>query len=474
MSVVSRFAPSPTGYLHVGGARTALYAWLVARAAGGKFLLRIEDTDRERSTQEAIDAIFAGMKWLGLDWDEAPIYQTQRFDRYGELIEQLMGEDKAYKCYCSQERLETMREEQMAAGLKARYDGKCRGLTVAEHATKADQPFVIRFRNPQEGSVVFNDHVRGRIEIANAELDDLIIARTGGTPTYNFCVVVDDWDMGITHVVRGEDHINNTPRQINILRALGAPLPEYAHVAMILGDDGKKLSKRHGAVSVTEYRDNGYLPEAVLNYLVRLGWSHGDQEVFSREEMIRLFKLSDINKAASAFNTEKLNWLNQHYMKTLPAEQVAAELLWHFDNLGVSTEDGPALVDVVKLQAERVKTLKEMAEISRYFYAPVTGFEANAAKKHLRPVAKDVLVDIQQRFKVLTEWTTESIQATIQATCAALDVGMGKVGMPLRVAVTGGGNSPALDATLALIPQATVVARISLALEFITSREEQS
>lgn len=474
MSVVSRFAPSPTGYLHVGGARTALYAWLVARAAGGKFVLRIEDTDRERSTQAAIDAIFEGMKWLGLDWDEEPVYQTQRFERYGELIEQLMSEDKAYKCYCSQERLETMREEQMAAGMKARYDGKCRGLTAEQHAEKAGQPFVIRFRNPLEGSVVFNDHVRGRIEIANTELDDLIIARTGGTPTYNFCVVVDDWDMGITHVVRGEDHINNTPRQINILRALGAPLPEYAHVAMILGDDGKKLSKRHGAVSVTEYRDNGYLPEAVINYLVRLGWSHGDQEVFSREEMIQLFKLSDINKAASAFNTEKLNWLNQHYMKTLPAEQVAAALVWHFDNLGVSTEDGPALVDVVKLQAERVKTLKEMADISCYFYAPVTGFDADAAKKHLRPVAKDVLVDIQQRLGALTEWNTESIQNAIQSTCAALEVGMGKVGMPLRVAVTGGGNSPALDATLALIPQQTAVDRISLALEFIKAREEQS
>ncbi|HLV48799.1 MAG TPA: glutamate--tRNA ligase [Aliidiomarina sp.] len=474
MSVVSRFAPSPTGYLHVGGARTALYAWLVARAAGGKFVLRIEDTDRERSTQAAIDAIFEGMKWLGLDWDEEPVYQTQRFERYGELIEQLMSEDKAYKCYCSQERLETMREEQMAAGMKARYDGKCRGLTAEQHAEKAGQPFVIRFRNPLEGSVVFNDHVRGRIEIANTELDDLIIARTGGTPTYNFCVVVDDWDMGITHVVRGEDHINNTFRQINILRALGAPLPEYAHVAMILGDDGKKLSKRHGAVSVTEYRDNGYLPEAVINYLVRLGWSHGDQEVFSREEMIQLFKLSDINKAASAFNTEKLNWLNQHYMKTLPAEQVAAALVWHFDNLGVSTEDGPALVDVVKLQAERVKTLKEMADISCYFYAPVTGFDADAAKKHLRPVAKEVLVDIQQRLGALTEWNTESIQSAIQSTCAALEVGMGKVGMPLRVAVTGGGNSPALDATLALIPQQTAVDRISLALEFIKAREEQS
>lgn len=471
MSVVSRFAPSPTGYLHVGGARTALYAWLVARAAGGKFVLRIEDTDRERSTQEAIDAIFEGMQWLGLTWDEEPIYQTQRFERYDELTQQLMQEDKAYKCYCSQERLEKMREEQMAAGVKPRYDGKCRHLTTAEHEARAGEPFVIRFRNPQEGSVVFDDHIRGRIEISNQELDDLIIARTDGTPTYNFCVVVDDWDMGITHVVRGEDHINNTPRQINILAALGAPIPEYAHVSMILGDDGKKLSKRHGAVSVTEYRDKGYLPEAMINYLVRLGWSHGDQEVFSREELIKIFKLSDINKAASAFNTEKLNWLNQHYMKTLPVEQVAAELAWHFEQLGVATEDGPALVEVVKLQAERVKTLREMAEISRYFFEAVTEFDADAAKKNLRPVAKEPLADIQQRLAGLTNWNAESIHQAIQDTCAALEVGMGKVGMPLRVAATGGGNSPSLDATLALLDQQAVVARIGLALDFIAARE---
>lgn len=474
MSVVSRFAPSPTGYLHVGGARTALYAWLVARAAGGKFVLRIEDTDRERSTQGAIDAIFAGMKWLGLDWDEEPIYQTQRFPRYAELTQQLLAEEKAYPCYCSHERLETMREEQMAAGLKARYDGKCRNLTATEHEAKAGQPFVVRFRNPQEGSVIFNDQIRGQIEIANTELDDLIIARTDGSPTYNFCVVVDDWDMGITHVVRGEDHINNTPRQINILRALGAPLPEYAHVAMILGDDGKKLSKRHGAVSVTEYRDNGYLPEAMMNYLVRLGWSHGDQEIFSKEELIQLFKLTDVNRAASAFNTEKLNWLNQHYMKTLPAAQVAAELAWHFEQLGVDTDAGPALEQIVGLQAERVKTLKEMAEISCYFYAPVTGFDATAAEKHLTLAAKTVLIEAAERFTALKEWNTANIQEAIQATCAALEVGMGKVGMPLRVAITGGGNSPALDATLALIPQQTVIERMQLAIAFITAREEQS
>lgn len=466
MSVVSRFAPSPTGYLHVGGARTALYAWLVARAAGGKFVLRIEDTDRERSTQEAIDAIFEGMQWLGLTWDEEPIYQTKRFDRYKVLIDQLLAEGKAYKCYCSHERLEKMREEQMAAGVKPRYDGKCR-----DQAEQEGKPYVIRFRNPQDGSVVFDDHIRGRIEIANKELDDLIIARTDGTPTYNFCVVVDDWDMGITHVVRGEDHINNTPRQINILKALGAPIPEYAHVSMILGDDGKKLSKRHGAVSVTEYRDNGYLPEAVINYLVRLGWSYGDQEIFSRDELIQIFKLSDINKAASAFNTEKLNWLNQHYMKTLPVEQVAAELAWHFARLGVATEDGPALVEVVKLQADRVKTLKEMAEISRYFYEPVTAFEEQAAKKHLRPVAKDALQDVRDRFAGLSNWSAETIHQAIQDTCTALDIGMGKVGMPLRVAATGGGNSPSLDVTLALIPRHTVVERIDLALEFIAERE---
>lgn len=469
MSIVSRFAPSPTGYLHVGGARTALYSWLVAKAAGGKFYLRIEDTDRERSTQAAIDAIFEGMQWLGLDYDDRPYYQTQHFERYQELIDQLLAEDKAYKCYCSVERLDKMREEQMASGQKPRYDGACR-----DKEEQPGKPYVIRFRNPQQGSVVFDDHVRGRIEFSNQELDDLIIARTDGTPTYNFCVVVDDWDMGITHVVRGEDHINNTPRQINILQALAAPVPEYAHVSMILGDDGKKLSKRHGAVSVIEYRDNGYLPQAVLNYLVRLGWSHGDQEVFSVDEMIKLFKLSDINKAASAFNTEKLNWLNQHYMKSLPVAEVAAELGWHFAKLNVDVTQGPSLETVVKLQAERVKTLREMADISRYFYQQVNEFEAGAAKKHLRPVAGAALALVRDKLAALTLWEPEHIQQAIQSTCAELEIGMGKVGMPLRVAVTGGGNSPSLDATLSALPQDVVTARINLALDFIKAREEQS
>jgi glutamyl-tRNA synthetase len=466
MSVVTRFAPSPTGYLHVGGARTALYSWLVAKAQGGEFVLRIEDTDRERSTQPAIDAILEGMEWLGLNWDRGPYYQTKRFDRYRELVDQLLEEDKAYKCFCSTERLEKMREEQMERGEKPRYDGHCR-----DNPNASGDSYVIRFRNPQEGSVIFDDLIRGRIEFSNQELDDLIIARSDGTPTYNFCVVVDDWEMGITHVVRGEDHINNTPRQINILKALNAPVPYYAHVSMILGDDGKKLSKRHGAVGVMHYRDDGYLPEAVINYLARLGWSHGDQEIFSKEELVKLFKLEDVNKAASAFNTEKLNWLNQHYMKTLPAEQVADALKWQFDQLGVDTSKGPALTAIVGLQADRVKTLKEMAAISRYFYEPVNEFEEKAAKKHLRPVAKEPLQAVKARLVDLTDWTAESIQAAINDTAEALGVGMGKIGMPLRVAATGGGNSPSLDVTLAQLDQQKVVERIDLALAFIAERE---
>lgn len=467
MTVVTRFAPSPTGYLHVGGARTALYSWLVAKAAGGKFVLRIEDTDRERSTQPAIDAILEGMEWLGLTWDEGPYYQTKRFDRYEHYIDKLLQEDKAYKCYCSTERLEKMREEQMAAGEKPRYDGHCR-----DNPNVSGDKYVVRFRNPQQGSVKFNDHIRGPIEFANTELDDLIIARSDGTPTYNFCVVIDDWEMNITHVVRGEDHINNTPRQINILQALGAPVPEYAHVSMILGDDGKKLSKRHGAVSVMQYRDDGYLPEAVLNYLVRLGWSHGDQEIFSVDEMIKLFSLDDVNKAASAFNTEKLNWLNQHYMKSLPVERVVPFLQWHFSDQAIDVSKGPALEKLIPLMADRVKTLKEMAEQSRYFYEEYEAFDEAAAKKHLRPVAREALEAVQDRLASVETWDAASIQSAIQQTADDLEVGMGKVGMPLRVAVTGSGNSPSLDVTLALLSQEQVVGRIARAISFIIEREQ--
>jgi len=467
MSVVTRFAPSPTGYLHVGGARTALYSWLYAKSQGGEFVLRIEDTDIERSTEEAKQAILDGMQWLGLTWDKGPYYQTERFDRYKAIIQTLLDEGKAYKCFMPAEELDAIREQQKENGEKPRYPGTWRDHT--DHPE--GQPYVIRFKNPLEGSVVFNDHVRGRIEISNTELDDLIIQRSDGTPTYNFCVVVDDWDMGISHVVRGEDHINNTPRQINILKALGAPVPEYAHVSMILGDDGKKLSKRHGAVSVMQYRDDGYLPQAVKNYLVRLGWAHGDQEIFSEQEMIELFSLDAIGQSASAFNTEKLVWLNQHYIKSLPAEEVARHATWHFEQQGISLDNGPALTDVIAIQADRVKTLKELAQISAYFYQDYEEFDANAAKKHLRPVAREALELVQQKLAAIGDWNPQTIQAAINDTAEELGVSMGKVGMPLRVAATGSGNSPSLDVTLNLLSQDKIVERINKALTFIANRE---
>ncbi|WP_241606844.1 glutamate--tRNA ligase [Rosenbergiella epipactidis] len=471
MKIKTRFAPSPTGYLHVGGARTALYSWLYARHNQGDFVLRIEDTDLERSTPEAIEAIMDGMNWLSLNWDEGPYYQTKRFDRYNQVIDQMLEADTAYRCYCSRERLDALREKQMEAGEKPRYDGCCRDT---EHGHTPDEPHVVRFRNPQEGSVIFDDQIRGPIEFSNQELDDLIIRRTDGSPTYNFCVVVDDWDMGITHVIRGEDHINNTPRQINILKAIGAEVPIYAHVSMILGDDGKKLSKRHGAVGVMQYRDDGFLPEALLNYLVRMGWAHGDQEIFSVDEMVQLFQLDAVSKSASAFNTEKLLWLNHHYITTLAPEYVATQLQWHIDQQQIDTRTGPELAKLVTLLGDRCKTLKEMAETCRYFYEDFNEFDADAAKKHLRPVARQPLELISAKLAALTEWTTEAIHNAIEQTAAELEVGMGKVGMPLRVAVTGAGQSPALDVTVEAIGQQRSVNRIAQALAFISERENQA
>lgn len=466
MTLTTRFAPSPTGYLHVGGARTALYSWLYAQKNGGNFILRIEDTDLERSTQASVDAIMDGMNWLNLEWTHGPYFQTQRFDRYKEVIEQLLASGNAYRCYSTAEEVEAMREEAKAKGEIEKYNGLWRDRTDYPE----DKPYVIRFKNPLDGDVVINDIVKGDITISNEQLDDLIIARSDGTPTYNLTVVVDDLDMKISHVVRGDDHISNTPKQINILKALGAAVPAYAHIPMILGDDGKRLSKRHGAVSVMQYRDDGYLPEALLNYLVRLGWSHGDQEIFSREEMIELFDLTGCNRAPSAFNTDKLIWVNQHYMKTLEPSYVASHLAWHMADQGINTENGPALEEVVKVQADRVKTLKEMAEISQYFYQDFTDFEAKAAKKHLRGVAKEPLALVKDKLAALDNWQAETIHAAINATAEELEVGMGKVGMPLRVAATGGGNSPSLDITLALLDKDKVLARIDLALAVVEAR----
>ncbi|MGV2873099.1 glutamate--tRNA ligase [Colwellia sp. E150_009] len=466
MTLTTRFAPSPTGYLHVGGARTALYSWLYAKKNGGDFILRIEDTDIERSTQASVDAIMDGMNWLNLEWTHGPYFQTKRFDRYKEVIAQLLESGHAYRCYSTAEEVDAMREEAKAKGEIEKYNGLWRERT--DYPT--DKPFVIRFKNPLDGEVVIKDMVKGDITISNTQLDDLIIARSDGTPTYNLTVVVDDWDMKVTHVVRGDDHISNTPKQINILAALGADIPEYAHIPMILGDDGKRLSKRHGAVSVMQYRDDGYLPEALLNYLVRLGWSHGDKEIFSREEMIELFDLKDCNRAPSGFNTDKLIWVNQHYMKTMDPEYVAQHLAWHMKDQGINTDNGPALADIVSIQADRVKTLKEMAEISRYFYEDFSEFDPKAVKKHLRPVVKEPLILVKSKLAALISWEPAPIHEAINATAEELEVGMGKVGMPLRVATTGGGNSPSLDITLALLSKDKVLERIDLALALLEAR----
>lgn len=467
MQVKTRFAPSPTGFLHVGGARTALFSWLYARHCGGRFVLRIEDTDRERSTQPAIDAIIESMKWLNLNWEEGPFYQTKRFDRYKEVIEQLLKEGKAYKCYCSKERLEKMRADQMAAGLKPRYDGHCRE-DHCEHG--ADEPYVVRFRNPDDGVVAFDDVVKGHVEFKNSELDDFIIQRSDGTPTYNFCVVVDDWDMGITHVIRGDDHVNNTPRQINLYKALGAPVPVFCHLAMILGDDGTKLSKRHGAVSVMQYREDGYLPEALINYLVRLGWSHGDQEIFSREEMIDLFTLEAITKSASGFNTKKLEWLNAHYMKTLPAEEVGKELEWHLSRLGIDDlSQGPKSADVVKAYAERTHTLKEMAQKTAIYYRDFEDYDPAGVKKWIKEGSVDVLRDSYDTLSALTTWDAKTIDESLAELAKRRDIGMGKVGQPLRIAITGTAMSPGIGDTLVLCGRERSLERIKKAADHFSA-----
>lgn len=462
----TRFAPSPTGYLHIGGARTALFSWLYAKKTAGKFILRIEDTDRERSTQASVDAIMDGMQWLGLDYDEGPFFQTQRFDRYKAIIKQLLDEGKAYHCYCSKDELEAMREAQMAAKQKPRYDGRCR-----DRATPIEQVEpVIRFKNPKDGVVEFNDLIRGKITISNAELDDLIIARSDGTPTYNLTVVVDDLDMGMTHVIRGDDHINNTPRQINIMKALGAEPPMFAHVPMILGEDGKRLSKRHGAVGVMQYRDDGYLPQALLNYLVRLGWSHGDQEVFSIQEMIESFSLAAVNRSASTFNTDKLLWLNQYYLKTLPAEEIVSHLQWHLEQQALDVSDGPALADVIEPLRERAKTLVEMVNSIRYFYEEFDAYDEKAAKKQFKTATADTLQVVHDELSNLTKWDAELIQEAIMTVCERLELKLGKVGPPLRVATTGTAMSPSLDITLQLIGRERVLARIGKAVDFCRAK----
>jgi glutamyl-tRNA synthetase len=459
--VRTRFAPSPTGFLHIGGVRTALFSWLQARRHGGQFILRIEDTDRARSTEEAIQVILDGMEWLGLRADEGPVYQTDRFERYAEVAAELVAQGHAYHCYCSKEELDEMRAAQMKRGEKPRYDGRCRDRTEP----KPGVPPVLRFRTPDEGEVVVDDQVFGRVVFDNRELDDLVLLRSDGVPTYNFSVVVDDMDMGITHVVRGDDHLNNTPRQINVYRALGAEPPVFAHVPMILGPDGAKLSKRHGAVSVLQYRQEGYLPEALLNYLVRLGWSHGDQEIFSIEEMIQLFEVADVNKSASSFNPEKLLWLNQHYIKEAPGARLAVDLQWQLERLGIDTSGGPPLEAVAEAYRERAKTLHEMAQASIFFFQDFEAYHEKAARQHLGPDAREPLQRLRDGLAGLADWRPETIHALVEQVAAALGLKMGKVAQPLRVAVSGGPVSPPIDVTVALLGREKTLARVQRALE---------
>ena len=469
-SVRTRFAPSPTGYLHIGGVRTALFCWLYARHHGGQFILRIEDTDRERSTQESVDAILQGMEWMGLSPDEGPFYQTDRIARYQEVLDQLLDQGLAYKCYCTQAELDQVREDQRAKNIKPRYNRKCRD---AAHPEREGIAPVIRFRNPLEGSVIFEDLVRGKVNISNDELDDLVIARGDGMPTYNFAVVVDDIDMEITHVIRGDDHVNNTPRQVNIFKALKAPLPIFAHLPLIVGQDGQRLSKRHGAVSVLEYRDQGFLPEAMRNYLLRLGWSHGDQEIFSTEEMIELFDLAEVNRAASAFDVDKLKWLNQHYIKEADSTRLTDLLLEKLTLAKLEVSAGPPVEKVVTALRERAQTIDEFLEKSRYFYSEISGYEEGAAKKHLRPVAEGLLVDIRARFESIQTWTASAIHEALEACVAAQDSKLGKIAQPLRVAVSGTAATPPIDETLELVGKVRTLSRIDAALAFIEKRKVQ-
>ena len=468
MKVRTRFAPSPTGYLHIGGARTALFCWLYARKTGGAFILRIEDTDQARSSQAAVEAILQGMAWLGLDYDEGPYIQSARLERYRAVIDQLLATGQAYHCYCTVEELEALRQAQLQRKEKPRYDRRHRDDTGPPRAGVAP---VVRFKNPLTGEVIVDDLVHGPVRFANDELDDLIIARADGTPTYHLTVVVDDLDMGITHVIRGDDHLNNTPRQINLLHALGAAPPRYAHVPMILGADGKRLSKRHGAVSVLQYRDEGFLPDALLNYLVRLGWSSGDQEVFSRAQMIELFDLAGINRAPTVFNPDKLQWLNQHYLKTADVDALIPLIEAQMVRQGVSVKDGPDLKSLWTVQRERAHTLAELVQISRYFYEDLTGYDANAANQHLKARALPVLTELRVRLAALDAWMPQALHQAVVAVSEQQHLKLGKIAQPLRVAVTGRTASPPIDQTLALLGRERTLARIDQALVYIQAQQ---
>jgi glutamyl-tRNA synthetase len=452
----SRFAPSPTGYLHIGGARTALFAWAWAKKQHGKFVLRIEDTDLKRSTQASVNAILQGMDWLGLDYDEGPFYQTDRFDRYKQVVQQLLDEKKAYYCECSKERLQTLREDLIKQGKKTKYDGCCQDKNL--------NAGVVRFNNPEEGLIVFNDVVKGQISINNKELDDLIIARSDGIPTYNLTVVVDDHDMQIDCVIRGDDHINNTPKQINLYQALGWDLPEFAHLPMILGSDGVRLSKRHGAVSVMAYRDAGFLPEALLNYLARLGWSHGDQEIFSIDEIVKLFELKNINKAPASFNHDKLLWLNQETIKNSSVENLLNNLTWHLQSQSIIITDTPNIKTIVQHLQDRCRTLVDMAGKVKMFYQDFDTFDEKLAKKHFKD--KTPLKHLLIKLESLNTWQANDIKQAVKQVCLELNIGFGKVGQPFRLALSGNGNAGSIDIVAELVGKDKALSRLKMAINF--------
>jgi len=455
----SRFAPSPTGYLHIGGARTALFAWLWAKKNQGEFILRIEDTDKERSTKESVEVILQGMEWLGLDYDKGPIFQSDRIERYQAVISLLIDSDKAYYCNCSKQRLESLREDLMKKGEKPKYDGCCRKKNLTDG--------VVRFLNPNDKAVLFEDYVKGNIEFANSELDDLVIARADGSPTYNLTVVVDDHDMGIDFVIRGDDHINNTPKQINLYKALGWSLPTFAHVPMILGGDGARLSKRHGAVNILSYRDEGYLPKALLNYIVRLGWSHGNQELFSISEMIDLFDLKDINKAPASFNKDKLVWLNQSYIKTTEINELLNHLQYHLDRQSINTNNGPNIKDVVESLRDRSKTLIEMANSCTMFYQDFDSFDSDLAKNVFQTKSRPILESLYSSLEALDSWRADEIHNVIMKICKNRNIGFAKVGQPFRLALSGNGKSGSIDKSAQLVGKDRTLSRLKMAIDFI-------
>ncbi|MGC9518875.1 MAG: glutamate--tRNA ligase [Desulfuromonadaceae bacterium] len=455
-----RFAPSPTGYLHIGGARTALFNYLLARRSKGRFILRIEDTDVERSTQDSVDAILNAMEWLGLDYDEGPYYQSERFDLYREKIQSLLDCGKAYKCYCSAEELEQKREAAIQKGEKPQYDGTCRSLTQ----DRPGQPYVVRFKTTRDGYTAFDDLIKGNISFNNSELDDMIIQRTDGTPTYNFVVVVDDAEMGLTHVVRGDDHVNNTPRQIQIYKALGYPVPKFAHLPMILGADKKRLSKRHGATSVMAYRDMGYLPEAMVNYLVRLGWSHGDEEIFSMPELIEKFSLEHVGRSAGVFNPDKLLWLNEHYIKSGDPQRLGPLLLEYLEREGVRTAGGPDPAEVVKTLQDRSKTMVEMAQKAAFYYLDELEYDEKAVAKFFTSEQIPVFTGVRNALADAT-FDAEGIERAFKQVLEQTRLKFGKVGQPTRVALSGGTSAPGIYEVALVLGRERCIQRLNKAIE---------